>query len=260
MSSRYDTGVVADGVTLIQYILDADESEYPDPSPAGEVARIFCQTLIDEAERRHSSFEEKDISMIFEKANASVAEYNIAHGRARSTIDHWKLDFYAATAAFCVCKGSNVYWGALCDARFFHIDRNGKIIFVSPETRALRQAAPPQFEGDPDDMKARAMYAWKVLRNGMNNHGERIGYGVVTGEPESLNYLCRGTVTLNKGDIVGVMSDGYEHYLEIPEFGLLISEWPEDLETQIKMLAHKKAWQDPEKYGHERSLVLFNYE
>src|SRR5882724_11000273 len=99
ISNKYPIYVVADGVTLIQYILDKNKREYPNPSPAGDVARIFCEALVRAAEERYRSFREKDIRDIFVIANQAVAEYNRLHDRRKGTLDDWDTDLYAATAA-----------------------------------------------------------------------------------------------------------------------------------------------------------------
>ena len=53
ISKKYPIFAVGDGVTLIQYLLE--KKEYPNPSPAGEVAKIFCDSVIREAECRYKN-------------------------------------------------------------------------------------------------------------------------------------------------------------------------------------------------------------
>jgi len=79
-SEKYPIFVVADGVTLVQFLIDKRD-RYPDPSPAGEAARIFCQTLIEAAEERYESFDESTIREIFKVANEAVGRYNQEQGR-----------------------------------------------------------------------------------------------------------------------------------------------------------------------------------
>ena len=257
-SEKYPIFVVADGVTLIQYILD--KKDYPNPSPAGDVARIFCEEFIKIAEEKYNSFQESDIGKIFETVNEAVGKYNSEHGRTKETVDYWDNDFYAATAAFVIIKEDKVYWGSICDSYVTHFDKNGLLKFCSPKCNELKQAEAPKFTSDTSDQKAKAMYAWNTNRNGINKNGERIGYGVVTGEPEALEYLSVGSFSIKQGDLVAILTDGFEDYIKLPEFISLFTSWPTDLESQIKNFTYKKAEEDPETFGHERSLIVIKSE
>lgn len=239
---------------MIQYILD--KKDYPNPSPAGDVARIFCEESIKVAEEKYNSFQESDIIEIFKAANKTVGKYNKEHGRTKETVDYWDTDFYAATAAFVVIKEDKVYWGSICDSYITHFDKNGLLKFSSPKCNELRQAEAPKFTGDISDQKAKAVYAWSTNRNGTNEKGERIGYGVVTGEPEALKYLSVGSFSIVREDLVAILTDGFEDYMRLPEFISLFTSWPIDLESQIKNFTYTKAKEGPETFGHERSLIV----
>src|ERR1035437_923497 len=215
-SEKYPIFVVADGVTLIQYILD--KKDYPNPSPAGDVAHIFCEEFIKVAEEKYNSFQESDIRKIFEMANEAVGKYNAEHGRTKETVDYWSNDFYATTAAFVIIKEDKVYWGSICDSYITHFDKNGLLKFSSPNCNELKQAEAPKFTGNVSDQKAKAIYAWSANRNRMNKNGERIGYGVVTGEPEALEYLSVGSFSIEKGDLVAILTDGFEDHMRLSEF------------------------------------------
>ncbi len=257
-SDAYPICAVADGVTLIQYLLD--RKPYPHPSPAGDISRIFCEALIKAAEEKYGSFAEQDISEVFRIANAAAGEYNRRLGRIPESSDFWDKDLYAATAAYAICKGDTVYWGSICDSYVAHVDSSGQLKFRSPESSSLAQAKPgSQFEGDPLDHKARAQYVWKATRNRLNSKGERIGYGVVTGEPEAEKYLSRGSFKIQKGDIVAIYTDGFEEHMKSLEFVSLLAKWPSDLESQIKKLTASMAATDPEAYGRERSLMALHF-
>lgn len=120
ISEKYPIFAVADGVTLIQYI--KDNKEYPNPSPAGDVARIFCEEIVKAAESRYESFEESDIKEIFRIANNAVGEYNRERG-----------NLYSATAALVIIKNNKAYWCSICDSYVMHFDKNGNVKFKSPE-------------------------------------------------------------------------------------------------------------------------------
>lgn len=255
-SSKYPIFVVADGVTLIQYLIDKDKNEYPNPSPAGEVARIFSESLIQAAEERYASFQEPDIKDIFMIGNKAVEIYNRSHGREKSRLNYWDVDLYAATSSFLILKDGKAYWGSICDSYVVHFDKHGSLKFVSPACHSLKEAEPVSFTGDSSDQKSRAEYVWRFVRNAINKKGERVGYGVITGEPNAVKYLCSGVLNLEKGDIVGVVTDGFEEYVKLPEFVSLFTKWSPDLEDDVKVFTSEKAQVDPEKYGHERSLIM----
>lgn len=253
VSGKYPIFIVADGVALIQFLIE--KKEYPNPSPAGDVARIFCEEALKAAEARYESFGESDIKEVFRVGNNAVGEYNRRHGRTKDTVDYWHTDFYAATAALVVMKENQVYWGSICDSYVMHFDAKGTLGFRSPDCNTMVQAEAPKFAGDSSDEKARAQYAWRVKRNGVNEKGERVGYGVVTGEPEALLYLASGSFSVQEGDLISVLTDGFEEYMKLPEFVSLFTKWTDDLEFQVKKFTTTKIDEDPEKFGHERTLV-----
>ncbi len=253
-SEKYPIFVVADGVTLIQYILD--KNNYPNPSPAGEIARIFCEEFIRHAEDRYESFKESDLKDIFKIANDAVGKYNKDHGRTKETVDYWDNDFYAITASFAIVKDNVVYWGSICDSYVMHFDSAGNLKFSSPKCNDLKQSEPPQFTGDPKDRTAKIKYTWSTIRNWLNDKGERIGYGVVTGEPEALSYLSSGSFSMQEGDTLALLTDGFEDYMKLPKFISLLTSWSPNLESEIKEFTYQKAEDDPETFGHERSLIV----
>lgn len=251
-SKKYPIFVVADGVTLIQYILNSEP--YPNPSPAGDVAKIFCQEFIKAAETQYETFTDTDMADCFVQANKAVQKYNTECGRTKNTVDYWKNDFYAATAAFVVIKDTLVYWGSICDSYVTHI-QNGKVIFSSPQCSALKETDGPVFSGDPHDRKTKTIFTWKTKRNGINKENKRIGYGVITGEKESEKYLSSGKFKLKADDTVVLFTDGFEDFLKLPDFTSLLTTWPTDLESRIKNFTKKKSDEDPETFGHERSVI-----
>lgn len=253
-SEKYPIFVVADGVTLIQYILD--KKNYPNPSPAGDVARIFCEEFIRHAEDKYESFKESDLKDTFKMANDVVGKYNKDHGRTKETVDYWNNDFYAITASFAIIKDSVVYWGSICDSYVMYFDSGGNLKFSSPKCNDLRQVESPKFIGDTTDKVAKIKYTWSTIRNGINDKGERIGYGVVTGEPEALDYLSSGSFPIQTGDTLVLLTDGFEDYMKLPEFISLLTSWSPNLESEVKEFTYQKTEEDPETFGHERSLIV----
>jgi serine/threonine protein phosphatase PrpC len=252
ISKKYPIFVVADGVTLIQYLVD--KKEYPNPSPAGEVARIFCESLIKSAGEKYESFQESDIKEIFKIANEEVRKYNKQQGRTKENSDFWDRDLFAATASFVVIKDDTAYWGSICDSYVAHI-RNNKVLFRSPECNSRIETKSPVFEGDTNNTKEKTKFVWKNNRNGVNNKGKLIGYGVITGEESANLYLNSGSFKIEQGELVLILTDGFEEYLNSPDFLSVFEKWPEDLEKIFKEFTISKNLENPDKFGHERSLV-----
>lgn len=254
ISKRYPIYVVADGVTLLQWIIE--DRPYPHPSPAGEVARIFCEAAVKAAEADYAAISSpEDIRRIFKIGNEAVAEFEVAHGRTKETVDYWTTDFFAATAALAVVKDGVVYWGSICDSYVAHIDSNGNLIEPSPLCDSLKEAEPPPYEGDPNDLAAYTRYRWSTTRNSLNAQGKRIGYGVITGEPEALAYVAAGHFTLASGERLLVFTDGFEEYVTEPDFLALLHAWPDDIKARVRQYGEAKIPGDPERFGHERSLI-----
>lgn len=252
MSKKYPIFVVADGVTLIQFILE--KKAYPNPSPAGDVARIFCEQLLKAAEDRYESYTETDTKEIFKIGNEAVRKYNQGQGRTKEVVDFWDNDFFAATAAFVVLKNNTIYWGSICDSYVAHFS-SGQCTFRSPDCNAMAEAEAPKFTGDVNDQKAKAIYAWSTKRNGIDVNGRLIGYGVVTGEAAAEQYLNTGMFEVKSGDIVAVFTDGFEDYMSLKELPILLGESFDSIEKRLKEFCKIKSMEDPDKFGHERSLI-----
>lgn len=120
--------VVADGVTLNFKKLVEENKEYPNPSPAGEVAKIFCEAVQKSARENYENFEKESIDKVFREANVQVAEYNKS---GKSDISGNITGFYSATGSFVVIKDHQAYWASICDAFFAHFDKDMNIKFMS---------------------------------------------------------------------------------------------------------------------------------
>jgi hypothetical protein len=254
-SEKYPIFAVADGVTL-EF---GNDGFYPIPSGASEVAHIFCEKVIEEAERRFGNFSKKDIKVIFDKSNKAVGDYNLKNGRTKKTINFWDFDLFAATAAFAVIKNDKVFWASICDSFVACFDKSGKLKFKSPACWALIKKKQPRSKKAMSEQEKRIMVR-KVYRNGIDEEGNLIGYGVVTGEKVAAKYLNSGVIELKQGAIITLFTDGFEEYLKLPEFINLFKKWPADLEGKVKKFTAKKSKKEPQKFGHERSLIVVKYD
>lgn len=120
---------VSDGVTLNFGKLDEDESKYPSPSPAGEVAKIFCEAVARNVRDEYNGFDAEKIMEVFKEANNEVARYNRKVGK--SDISGNITGFYAATGSFAVIKNGKAYWASICDSFVAHFGREMNLKFMS---------------------------------------------------------------------------------------------------------------------------------
>ncbi len=207
--------VVADGVTLNFKKLIENKKEYPNPSPAGQVAQIFCEAVQKSVQNKYQNFGEDAIKDVFREANHAVAEYNTKIGQ--SEISGNKTGFYSATGSFVVIKDSKAYWASICDAFFAHFDKDMNLKFMSS--------------------------------------GLCSPYAVINGEERMSDHLERGVADLTEGDRVFVFTDGFEHYMKNPTFIELFKNWSDDLQERIGKFSRRMNLENPENYGHERSVV-----
>lgn len=208
--------VVSDGVTLNFTKLVQDNLPYPNPSPAGEVSKIFCEAIIKSAAEKYTNFSDIDIKNVFREANNKVAEYNNKIGK--SDISGNKTGFYSATGSFVVVRDNKAYWASICDSFVAHFDKDMNIKFMST--------------------------------------GVCVPYAVINGEEEMAEHLESGVFDLQDGDRVFVFTDGFEQYVKNPDFQKLFLENEENIKEQIGNFSKEMSLMDSEKYGHERSLIV----
>lgn len=211
--------VVSDGVTLDFKKLVESNTKYPNPSPCGEVAKIFCEAVIKGARNNYKLFDAEKSKKVFKEANNKVGQYNKKIGK--SDISGNITGFYAATGAFVVIKDNKAYWTSICDAFVAHFDKEMNVKFISS--------------------------------------GLCTPYAVINGEDKMTEHLESGVLGLEKGDCIFVFTDGFEHYVKNPDFLVLFNEWGGELKYRIATFSKDMNDRDPEKYGHERSLIAISF-
>lgn len=209
--------VVADGVTLNFRKIVEDNRKYPVPSPAGEIAKMFCEAVVKSARQKYGEFDAENIIDVFKEANNKVNKYNQRVGK--SEISGNTTGFYAATGAFVVIKNDKAYWASICDSFIAHFDKEMNIKFISS--------------------------------------GLCTPYAVINGEERMVEHLEKGVLDLASGDRVFVFTDGFEHYVKNINFLKIFRKWDDDLDLkkQVAEFSREMNLKDPENYGHERSLI-----
>lgn len=207
--------VVSDGVTLDFKKLIENKTKYPNPSPAGEVAKIFCESIVKNIREKYEIFDAEKIKDIFKRANSEIAQYNQKSGK--SDISGNITGFYASTGSFVIIKEDKAYWASICDAFVAHFDKEMRLKFISS--------------------------------------GLCSPYAVINGEEKMAEHLESGVFSLEKGDRIFVFTDGFEYYVKNSDFLILFNKWSDDLKDRITAFSKEMNAIDPEKYGHERSLI-----
>ncbi len=207
--------VVADGVTLNVAKLVERKEKYPNPSPAGEVAKIFCEAVVKSVSEKYSKFSKENTFEVFRKANSEVAQYNEKIGK--SDIAGNPTGFYSATGSFAVIRENKACWASICDSFVAHFDKDMNVKFVST--------------------------------------GVCAPYAVINGEERMADHLESGVFDLERGDFVFVFTDGFEQYVKNRDFQKLFLKWDDDLRGRVAQFSAKMNSGDPESYGHERSLI-----
>ncbi len=276
--------VVADGVTLECN----PDGTYPLPSGAARAARLFCMSALAEARRRYRRFSERDLIEVFRAGNRAVGDFNRSQSRVPGALDYWSNDLFATTGAFAVLAPSNLwtsdvqrllghrmskdhpkrngeqqvlYWASICDSFVAHCDMSGTLKFRSPEcwpNTPARRCFPKDWEQRPEEARKKELR--RTYRNGLGEHGEPLGYGVATGEEAAERYLNRGSLMIAPGDLVFLYTDGFERYIDLPEFLDLFRRWPPNLKKELHDFSERKAREDGALYAHDRTLVALKFD
>jgi hypothetical protein len=211
--------VVSDGVTLNFMKFVESGMNYPNPSPAGDVAKIFCEAVVKYTKEKYEKFSEKDTMGVFKYANNEVRKYNEKIGE--NDISGNPTGYYSATGSFVIIKDSKAYWASICDSFIAHFDRKMNLKFM---TSGLCRP-----------------------------------YAVINGEERMVDHIESGILNLEKDDRIFVLTDGFEHYMENSDFLELFKEWDDNLKKRIIEFSEEMNSMDPEKYGHERSFIAILY-
>jgi hypothetical protein len=207
--------VVSDGVTLNFRKLIESGKKYPNPSPAGKVAEIFCEAVIKSVNAKYEGFDRQKLEEVFKEANKEVKKHNDAVGKSDTSGNPTK--FYSATGSLLVFKNGEAHWASICDAFVAHFDKEMNLKFFSS--------------------------------------GRCSPYAVINGEEKMVDYLEKGVLDLEIEDRVFVLTDGFEHYMKNPDFLKIFKNWDDSLKNKIAKFSKEMNLKDPENYGHERSLI-----
>ena len=249
VSAKYPIFVVADGVTLKR----DQEGNYPDPSGAYEAAKLFCEKVIEEAEKVYENFSESDIQNVFAAGNTAVKKLNDSHGIVEGKLDFRGFDYFSTTTSFALIKDGILYWWTMHDCGLEVLSPAGDVLFRAPKVVPNKERF---FVGQTELTETELNKAIRsTYRNKLGEQGELVGYGVVTGEEAGLAYLSRGTKEVATGSTVVLFSDGFENYVELKEFNTLLAENNQNKEELLEKYSEEKIKESPKLFGQERTVV-----
>lgn len=207
-----DNGVyiVSDGVTH-----DAkDLSKYPVPSEAYEVARIICDTVVENLnEKNHSIDSLKDA---YKLANQKVLEFNLSSDLYKDRkINGFTIG--AATTSAVWIKDCKLIYGVLDDCFVSVFNKN---LEMYPKLEKYVEISAEYLDKNFDWSDIETRRHWREdIRNHVIKVGDKeYGYGVIDGRDGFDKFLQLGEIDLEKGDLVCVYSDGFINLINNKNF------------------------------------------
>ncbi len=244
--------IVADGITRdpigISNFSTCSQSEllkkYPRPSGAELAAKEICDTFSNTT----GTLKNRLI-----KCNNNVKKLNNIH---ISNCDYLENDYFGAVASCVNIEGNILTYAYICDCGVIIYDNLGNIKFQTEDDKELYSDPFINKIGIPWYLPEARVIVRRDYRNNLNNiqNGICASYGAITGEESAINFIKSGQIALSSGDIVLVYSDGFTKFLCDNEFISQITDFDENkFENYIEM----KSQSDYEKYGKEKTIVLF---
>lgn len=235
---------VADGITRDPLIpedwTEVKQAEalehYPNPSPAAAAAQLAVESFIISASA--SSTETALMA-----ANQSIAELNRGQ-----VCDYLRHDFAACVAVGGKIEDSQLHWASVGDCQVAIFSREGSRLFLSPNGLENFSAAVRENPGNWRDPARRV----EIRRRFRNNPENPAGYGALTGEKTAEHFMMSGQEPLPDGVVVLFFSDGFAPTLERPDFWKVFQQGRKEfLRWELEL-----AQANPEKYGHERTMIV----
>lgn len=244
--------IVADGITrdpigISDFSKCTKEKfleKYPRPSGAELAAKEVCSTF--------SNITGSLVERLVE-ANRSVRRLNEKY---ISNCDYLENDYYG-TVASCISIEDNILkYAYICDCGVIVYGNNGDVKFKTEDDKELYSDPYINKIGIPWNLPEARKIVRSEYRNNLQNvvDGKCVSYGALTGEKSVINFIRSGQLELQEGDIIIVYSDGFTYYLNDKEFINNIINFNKDI---FEKYIEEKSREDYEKYGKEKTLVMF---
>lgn len=244
--------IVADGITrdpasisdFSKFTNEEMLKHYPNPSGAKLAAKKVCESF----SKSNGTLKERLVI-----ANEDVKELNKEYIK---NCDYLENDYYGAVASCVSIKNDILYYAYICDCGVIVYDKNGNIKFKTEDDKELYSDPFINKIGIPWYLPEARKIVRSEYRNNLNNivDGKCVSYGALTGEESAIHFIREGNIHLVDGDIIIVYSDGISSYLNDNEF---ISQLLNFDKEKFEEFIEKKSKEDYEKYGKEKTLVMF---
>ena len=219
-------------------------NKYPRPSGGGLAAKEICNSF----SKSTGNLKERLVM-----ANEAVKSLN---NKYIKSCDYLENDYYGAVAACVSITDDVLYYSYICDCGVIVYDKNGNIKFKTQDDKELFSDPYIDKIGIPWNLPEARKIVRSEYRNNLNNivDGKCVSYGALTGEEVAVSFIREGSISLDKGDIVIVYSDGLTNFLNDKEFITIILNFEKD---KVDKYITEKAREDYKKYGSEKTLVVF---
>ncbi len=219
-------------------------AKYPRPSGAELAAKEICNT--------------------FSKSSGLLKDRLIQCNHAIKTLndkyilecDYLENDYFGAVASCVSIKNDILDYAYICDCGVMVFDSLGNIKFQTEDDKEHYSDPFINRIGISWNLPEARVIVRRDYRNNLDNtyEGKCVSYGAITGESAAISFIKSGQIKLSTGDIVLVYSDGFSKFLHEQDFiSQIINFEKNKFENYIEM----KAQSNYEKYGKEKTLVLF---
>ena len=219
-------------------------NKYPRPSGGELAAKEICNSF----SKSSGSLKERLVM-----ANEAVKSLN---NKYIKSCDYLENDYYGAVAACISIKDDVLYYSYICDCGVIVFDKYGNIKFKTQDDKELFSDPYIDKIGIPWNLPEARKIVRSKYRNNLNNivDGKCVSYGALTGEEDAASFIREGSISLDKGDIVIVYSDGFTNFLNDKEFINIMLNFEKD---KVEKYIEEKAREDYKKYGSEKTLVVY---
>ncbi len=197
--------------------------KYPNPSPAKIVADLFCETFPKVLRDYNlSNRDEKAVRGAFIEANDEINYWNKQN---ILNVDYVMNDYAGCVASGIVEQNGVIYWGFLTDCGVAIFDEEGGLRFRTENEGPHKvgkyiwqdQLIKDKTWNQPE-VRARIRSYYR------NNPNEEYSFGVLTGQPEAINYVRTGVQEIRSNDYLVIYSDGLEQIIFSDSFSCKLRE------------------------------------
>lgn len=261
ISKEYPIFTIADGVTQSRF----DSGAYSFPAGARAAAEIFCYTVVDSLEGsiplakkvedgRIDEAIKMYIGKSFDGANKRIEMLNKNEG-ITDNLDFCVYDYFDTVGIVGFIKNHVLYYGYVGDCGLSVFDKNNNLRFQTEDgVKPAIESAKNIYKKKWQDFSKREKNI--IMRKYFRNNLMGIGYGSFTGEEGVSRYYKIDSLIPNQDDLVVLHSDGFTPYLGSKKIIEILRKGDKKVLDEFSL---KKAKENPEKFGCDRTLIAINY-